>query len=115
MTRQRRHAGFLLLPVSLLLAVIGALSYALVQDIGSASRPAAREAERARQLAEAGIAHATWKLNQLTTCSGYTDIATTSLGSDQYQVTVSPSSGSPVTLTATATLASGWTGANSPA
>ena len=48
MTRQRRHAGFLLLPVSLLLAVIGALSYALVQDIGSASRPAAREAERAR-------------------------------------------------------------------
>jgi Tfp pilus assembly protein PilX len=112
MTRQRRHAGFLLLPVSLLLAVIGALSYALVQDIGSASRPAAREAERARQLAEAGIAHATWKLNQLTTCSNYSSLPATSLGSDQYQVTVSPSSGSPVTLTATATLASGLAGSS---
>lgn len=112
MTRQRRLAGFLLLPVSLLLAVIGALSYALLQDIGSASRPAAREAERARQLAEAGIAHATWKLNQLTTCSNYVSLPATSLGSDQYQVTVSPSSGSPVTLTATATLASGLAGSS---
>jgi hypothetical protein len=86
----RRHgpAGFLLLPVSLLLAVIGALSYMLVQDIGSAARPGGRENERARLVAEAGLAHATWKLNQVSGCSGYSAVAATPFGSggDQYQV-----------------------------
>jgi Tfp pilus assembly protein PilX len=110
MSKPRRPAGFLLLPVTLMLAVIGALSFVLVQDIGTASRPAAREAERARLLAEAGIAQATWQLNQLTACSGYGNLPATTLGSDQYQVTVSPTSGSPVTLTATATLGSGLNG-----
>lgn len=110
MSKPRRPAGFLLLPVTLLLAVIGALSFVLVQDIGTASRPAGREAERARLLAEAGLAHATWKLNQISGCSNYTNIPAATLGSDQYQVSVSPSSGSPVTLTATATLASGLAG-----
>ena len=108
---KHRRAGFLLLPVSLLLAVIGALSYALVQNIAGASRPTAREAERARLVAEAGLAHAAWKLNQLTACSGYANVAA-SLGNDQYQVTVSPAAGSPVTLTATATLASGLGGSS---
>ena len=108
---KHRRAGFLLLPVSLLLAVIGALSYALVQNIAGASRPTAREAERARLVAEAGLAHAAWKLNQLTACSGYANVAA-SLGNDNYQVTVSPAAGSPVTLTATATLASGLGGSS---
>lgn len=110
MKRRRRPTGFLLLPVALLLAVIGALSFVLVQDIGTASRPAGREAERARLLAEAGISQATWQLNQLTACSGYSNLPATTLGGDQYQVTVSPASGSPVTLTATATLGSGLSG-----
>jgi Tfp pilus assembly protein PilX len=110
MKRLRRPTGFLLLPVTLLLAVIGAISFVLVQDIGTASRPAGREAERARLLAEAGIAQATWRLNQLTTCSNYSSLPATTIGSDQYQVTVSPSSGSPVTLTATGTLGSGLSG-----
>lgn len=101
---QRPLRGFLLLPVSLLLAVIGALTLLLMQDVGTAARPVARETERARQLAEAGLAHALWRLNQIPTCNGYTDLPPTPLGSDQYQVTVSPSAGSPVTLTATATL-----------
>lgn len=109
-----RHgpAGFLLLPVSLLLAVIGALSYMLVQDIGSAARPGGREAERARLVAEAGLAHATWKLNQVNGCSGYSPLAATPFGSDgdQYQVAFSATSGSPLTLTATSTLASGLAG-----
>lgn len=110
MKRLCRPTGFLLLPVTLLLAVIGAISFVLVQDIGTASRPAGREAERARLLAEAGIAQATWQLNQLTTCSGYSNLPATTIGSDQYQVTVSPTSGSPVTLTATGTLGSGLSG-----
>ena len=110
--RRPGPAGFLLLPVSLLLAVIGALSYMLVQDIGSAARPGGREAERARLVAEAGLAHATWKLNQVNGCSGYSPLAATPFGSDgdQYQVAFSATSGSPLTLTATSTLASGLAG-----
>jgi hypothetical protein len=101
-----RHGpgGFLLLPVSLLLAVIGALSYMLVQDIGSAARPGGREAERARLVAEAGLAHATWKLNQVSGCSGYSAAGQPrrfGSGGDQYQVALSATSGSPLTLTAT--------------
>jgi len=107
----RRVRGFLLLPVSLLLVVIGVITFGLVQDIGTGARSNLREAERARRLAEAGIAHATWKLNQLTTCTGYTDLPATAAGSDSYKVSVSPTSGSPVTLTSTATLASGLPGA----
>lgn len=108
----RRPHGFLLLPVSLLLAVIGAISFMLVQDLGSAARPAGREAERARLVAEAGLAHATWKLNQVNGCSGYSPVPGTPLGSegDQYQVALSATSGSPLTLTATATLGSGLAG-----
>ena len=111
-TRHRGPAGFLLLPVSLLLAVIGAVSYMLVQDMGSAARPTGRETERARLVAEAGLAHATWKLNQVSGCSGYSAVASTPLGSDgdQYQVALSATSGSPLTLTATATLGSGLAG-----
>jgi hypothetical protein len=102
---KRIAGGFLLLPVSLLLIVIGAIAFGLVQDIGTGARLSPRDAERARRLAEAGIAHAAWKLNQLTACSGYTDLPATAIGSDSYKVSVSPTSGSPVTLTATATLA----------
>ncbi|MBL8451170.1 MAG: DNRLRE domain-containing protein, partial [Zoogloea sp.] len=111
-TRRQGLAGFLLLPVSLLLAVIGAVSYMLVQDMGSAARPTGRETERARLVAEAGLAHATWKLNQVSGCSGYSAVASTPLGSDgdQYQVALSATSGSPLTLTATATLGSGLAG-----
>lgn len=110
--RRPGPAGFLLLPVSLLLAVIGALSYMLVQDIGSAARPGGREAERARLVAEAGLAHATWKLNQVNGCSGYGPLPATPFGSggDQYQVSLSATNGSPLTLTATATLAGSLAG-----
>lgn len=111
-TRRQGLAGFLLLPVSLLLAIIGAVSYMLVQDMGSAARPTGRETERARLVAEAGLAHATWKLNQVSGCSGYSAVASTPLGSngDHYQVALSATSGSPLTLTATATLGSGLAG-----
>ncbi len=111
--KPRSHsAGFLLLPVSLLLAVIGALSFMLVQDIGTSARPGDREAERARLVAEAGIAHATWRLNQLSSCSDYSPLAATPFGDkgDQYQVALSATGGSPVTLTATSALAGSPTG-----
>lgn len=106
----RRAAGFLLLPVSLLLVVIGVMAVGLTMGLGESTRASSRETERARRVAEAGLAHAVWQLNQITTCSGYPTSLNASFGSDKYTVTISPSTGSPVTVSSTAILASGLTG-----
>lgn len=106
----RRSAGFLLLPVSLLLLVIGVMALGLTMDLGESTRASSRETERARRVAEAGLAHAVWQLNQITTCSGYPSTVGASFGKDKYAVAISPNTGSPVTLSSTAMLASGLTG-----
>lgn len=58
-----RANGFLLLPVTLTLVVVGALAYAMTQDadMGMASVDAEHDAEAARYLAEAAFNLARWK------------------------------------------------------
>ena len=107
----RRVRGFLLLPVSLLLIVIGVITFGLVRDIGTGARSNLREAERARRPPRPasptppGSSTSSPPAPATPTCPPPRQAATAA------KVSVSPTSGSPVTLTSTATLASGLPGA----
>ncbi|MEM7219659.1 MAG: DNRLRE domain-containing protein [Pseudomonadota bacterium] len=92
--------GFLLLPVALLLAAVGALAMLLVERgaVDANTTHMALAIERARYIAEAGHALATTQLASQSGCSGYPSIAQTNFGGGTFAAVVHPASGSPATL-----------------
>lgn len=104
-----RARGFILLTVVLALTLVAAVAFLLNRSGGMNMSLAARglQADAARYVAEAGLAQINAQ-TQGRNCSGYTDLATaTAFGAHSFAATVEPKSGSPVTLTATATTADG--------
>lgn len=108
MTRAGLRQGFLLLPVALGLALIATAAFLLTRETALDTELAAgsARADEARYVAEAGLQHALWQVNQAD-CSGYAELAATPFGAHSYSATVTPSEGSPVTIAATGTLANG--------
>ncbi len=102
-----RPSGFVLLPVVLTLALVAALAFLMGREAAVGVDQAAREGEdtMARFVAEAALSHALWVAND-SACIGYT-LPTTAFGAHAYGASFNPSNGSPVTVAATATLASG--------
>ncbi|MFK7896615.1 MAG: LamG-like jellyroll fold domain-containing protein [Myxococcota bacterium] len=98
----KANAGFALVPVVLMLALIGSIAFV----IGEESRMTARstnqnfELRQASYSAEAGYHHARWQLQKSFACSGYSTLTGTIAGS-AYTTTVSPDNGSPVDLAST--------------
>jgi hypothetical protein len=96
------------------ICLIGGFAFFLNRQAGLNVRMTAGDAEsrQALYIAEAGLNHMTWRLQQAN-CSGYTDLIDIPFGNDTYSVTVTDqfgnpvTEGSPVVLTATATLANG--------
>ena len=109
-----RHQGYILLPVVMAICLIGGFAFFLNRQASLNVRMAAGDAEgrQSRYLAEAGLNQKTWQLQQAN-CSGYTDLIDIPFGNATYSVTVTDrlgnpvTEGSPVVLTATATLANG--------
>jgi hypothetical protein len=103
-----RRAGFALLPVVLALSLLAATAYLMTREsaMGGALLTSTQRQDRARYLAEAALRHADWQV-QAANCSSYSDIPTTNLGNATYSASVTPTSGSPITVTATGTLADG--------
>ncbi|MBT8144693.1 MAG: DNRLRE domain-containing protein, partial [Gammaproteobacteria bacterium] len=101
--------GFILLTVVIAITLVAAIAFALGQQGASETNTTSGELERdqLRYVAEAGMAHAKFQLAENRTCSGYTDIPTTVFGGDSYSATYSATNNSPVTITATGSLASG--------
>lgn len=110
----RWQQGYILLPVVMAICLIGGFAFFMNRQTGLHVHMAAGEAsgERARYVAEAGLNHMIWHLQQAN-CAGYTDLVDVPFGNDHYSVAVTDASGNPVTtgspvvLTATATLADG--------
>ena len=108
--------GYILLPVVMAICLIASVAYYLNLQTGLHVHMAAGVAigERARYAAEAGLNHMTWLLQQAN-CGGYTDLKDVPFGDAHYSVTVTDESGnpltagSPVVLTATATIPDGGT------
>ena len=91
------QSGFALLPVAITIVVIASIGLLIsyetsmkVNEVG-----AQRESKQVDLVAEAGMAHAKWQLSQNTSCSGYTNLATTNFGSHSYSANITPTSGSP--------------------
>jgi len=104
-----RRRGFALLPVVLALALLASIAFALSRtSVGSVGRAhASEQRDHAARVAEAGLRHSLWLANQ-GACSGY-GISDTPFGAHSYRADFSPTAGSPVTVAATGTLASGVT------
>ena len=105
----RTCKGFLLLPVALAVTLLALIALMIANESGvelNISRGEAETAE-ARLLADAGLNHMLWQLSQNTTCNGYGNLATTPFNQHSYAATVTPVSGSPVTISATGTLSNG--------
>ncbi|MDX1528401.1 MAG: DNRLRE domain-containing protein, partial [Gammaproteobacteria bacterium] len=102
-----RSSGYLLLPVVMVIAVVAAVAFLMNRESAVDIRTAGAiaEADAARYVAEAGLRHAMWR-TITGTCSGYGITATTVSG-HSYKAEFTPDSGSPVSVTATGTLASG--------
>ncbi len=98
----RASHGYVLLPVVFSLIILAILSYQLSRESAFNSGETIRDQEMksAKYAAEAGFQHAIWQLNQAN-CSGYSDLVNGSLGNYQYNTSIIPKNGSPVTVIST--------------
>jgi hypothetical protein len=106
----RASSGYVLLPVVFLLIILAILSYQSSRESAFSSGVIIRDLEMqsARYAAETGFQHTIWQLNQAN-CSGYSDLANGSLGKYQYNTSITPKNGSPVTVISTGTNSKGAT------
>ncbi len=91
----------------LVISVVAAVAFLMNRESAMDIRVAggAADGDAARYVAEAGLRHAMWR-TITGACSGYT-LSATPFGGHSYEVVFTPDSGSPVSVTATGTLASG--------
>lgn len=106
---RRRERGYILVPIIVMLTMVLAAVYAatIQGSVGMESTSRAREARQATLVAQSGLAHAIYEAGA-SDCANYS-LPTTAFGPHSYTAAYSPTSGSPVSITATATLASGVT------
>lgn len=107
----KRREGYILVSVILVLAVVASVTLLVSLESGQGNAAVARDLETQQALfvAEAAYSDAKWQLAQTTTCTGYSGLPTTAFGANNYSAVVAPTSGSPVTVSATGTLAGGAT------
>ncbi len=106
------QAGFILLPVILLLSVIAAIALMMTQKglVDSKQAKNSIDSEQVRYTAEAILQKSVWELKQNDTCAGYAFTeAAGQFGGDDYNVEISATSGSPVTLNVGVDLGGGVT------
>ncbi len=105
--RYKQQQGYILVPAVLMLALLAMLGYLLNTDSASSLKLGQQQSDtqRVQYLAQAGLAHATWKANH-SACGGYS-LPGTSFGAGNYTASFVPASGSPVKILATGTLDDG--------
>ncbi len=103
--------GALLITVVIVLAILAAMALTLSSSSSLDNALVANHAENTTldYLSESGVTHAKWLLAHNTSCTGYQNVPTTAFGANSYSATVTPTSGSPVTITAVGALANGAT------
>ncbi len=106
---QQFQRGYILLPVVVTITLLAAIAFLVQRESGMEVNLVAGELEavRAQYVAEAGLRHASW-VAQNSACTAYT-LPSTGFGEHSYSAAFEPTGGSPVTITATGTLASGAT------
>lgn len=105
-----RHFGYALLPVVFTLAAVAGVALYLTYEGGVAGGTTRNklDGETLRMVSESGFAKTAWQSRTLD-CAAYTGEPPTSFDAHQFQSTVSPDTGSPMSVTVTATLDNGLT------
>jgi len=100
--------GFILLPVVLAMTLIAAIAYLMNVDGAMNVNSLGKEAEstQARFVAMAGMEHMLWQANKAN-CTGYANLTNAAFGTNSYNATITPTSGSPVSISVTGSQASG--------
>lgn len=103
-----RQKGYVLITVVVTLFIVAAVALLLNREGSMGINMARSEAQtqQARYVAEAGISHALWVTNN-SNCTGYPSPLSDTFGLHNYKANVTPTTGSPVTITASGTLQSG--------
>ena len=89
MTHVLRQSGYILLPVVLFITLISVVAFLLNHEsaLGTGTTGSLNEAQRADLVAQAGLQHAIWGV-QNSGCAGDLTLASVPLGADSYQATV---------------------------
>lgn len=103
--------GFLLITVVVILSVLAAMALMLSTSSSLDNALVAKGAEGTDldYVLESGIAHNLHQLSKNTSCISYADLPSTALGDSSYSTTISPKSGSPVSIVVSGVSASGAT------
>lgn len=104
----KNQQAYILVTVIITLFILASITVLLNRESSMAVNMTASESRttKARYIAEAGLQYALWQANNAN-CTGYSSSVVSNFGSDSYTVSVSPTSGSPVSITASGTLATG--------
>ncbi len=106
---RRAVAGYVLMTVVVTLFLLSAVALWIARNssLAVSQGAAVKQSAVANYLAEAGLHHASWQANN-SNCENYSDLNNLPLGNaGSYSASFSASSGSPVTITASAQLADG--------
>lgn len=105
---QKSQQGYLLITVIVTLFIVASVTLLLNRESSVEVNMSASESRvtEAHYVAEAGLHHALWQANNAN-CTGYPSSVTSNFGSNSYTVSVSPTSGSPVSISTSSTLTSG--------
>jgi Tfp pilus assembly protein PilX len=98
--RPAPQRGYILLPVIVVITVVAAIALLMTTESALESNTAASEldAQQARYVAEAGLKHALWQIQQQG-CGPYTDISNHPLGPDKYGSSLTTDLGSTSAVT----------------
>ncbi len=91
MTRMAQQNGYILLPVMLAVTLVAAVAFTMNYESATETNVVSSELEsdQARYLAEAGLNHVRWQLEQAG-CGPFSDIAGQAFGSHSYSATITP-------------------------
>lgn len=91
MTRMAQQNGYILLPVMLAVTLVAAIAFTMNYESATETNVVGSELEsdQARYLAEAGLNHARWQLEQAG-CGPFSDLAGQSFGNHSYSATITP-------------------------
>ena len=103
-----KQSGFILISVVLAITLTAAIAYLMnyegAMNVNSLGREI--DATGARYAAKSGFNVMLWQANRAD-CAGYANITDAAIGAASYSATITPTSGSPVSITATGTQAGG--------
>ena len=104
----KQQRAYVLITVVVTLFIVAAIALLLNRESAIGVNSAGREAQsdQAAYVAEAGYRHALWQTNN-SNCTAYPNPLTANFGAHSYNVNVTPTSGSPVSISASGNLADG--------